>query len=70
MQHNGRRLITPAFALGYRAAMTHARRSLKLVEQDLRLEHAQMREEIEALQAQLIELRQMAGVPDPDQPLN
>ena len=50
--------------------MSHARRTLKLVEDDLRLENAMIREEIETLRAEMAELRQMAGIPEPGQPLN
>jgi hypothetical protein len=70
MLRNGRRLITPAYAMGYRAAISHARRSLRLVEEDLRLENQMIREEIETLRAETAELRSLAGMRDPDAPLN
>jgi len=65
MQHTGRRLARP-FVRGYRVALLHARRSLQLVEEDLCLE----REEVEALRAEMAELRALAGLRDPALPLN
>jgi hypothetical protein len=64
-----RRLIRYPYAEGYRAALLRARADLKLIEEDLRLEHAMQREEIEGLRAQIAELRQLAGLRDPAQPL-
>jgi hypothetical protein len=64
-----RPLLRPWLA-GYRVAFQHARRSLQLVEEDLRLENQMIREEIETLRAEMAELRQMAGIPEPGQPLN
>lgn len=49
--NNGRRVVSVQFTRGYRVAMAHARRSLRLVEEDLRFEQQQMAEEIEALRA-------------------
>ena len=49
--------------------MSHARRSLRLVEEDLRLEHAQLLEQLQEVRTELVELRQLAGLCDLDQPL-
>ena len=67
--NNGRRIVSVQFTRGYRVAMAHARRDLSRVEEDLRLEHQQMCEEVEQLRSEIAELRQLAGLRDPATPL-
>jgi len=70
LRSNGRRVVPVQFTAGYRMALLRARADLKLIEEDLRLEHQQIREEIEVLRAEIAELRSLAGIPEPGQPLH
>jgi len=69
-RNNGRRIVSVQFTRGYRIAMAHARRDLARIKEDVALESEMIREEVEALRAELIELRALAGVPEPGAPLN
>jgi hypothetical protein len=66
----GRILYSPQYVAGFASALVTARADLHSMSASHRRDYAILCKQIETLRAEIVELRKLAGVRDPRQPLN